>query len=239
VPKPRVGKVEVQLTEKQRRFAAEFPVDLCGAKAAVRAGYSRRTADRIASRLLRHPGVAAILAKHAARVGEQLDLTVERLEAELARCAFLDPRRLFGEGGRMLEVHELDEDTARAVASVKVRVAKVTTGDDAAGLAKSLGVETPEGRKVEKVELGTVELKFNSKVEAISLSLKRLGALVERVQAVHSVIPDDITNEEWALAAAMVHGVRPDIGERVSQGLHHGQPVAPPTGAGGPRREAS
>jgi phage terminase small subunit len=37
------------LTPKQERFVAEYQIDLNATQAAIRAGYSRRTANRIAS----------------------------------------------------------------------------------------------------------------------------------------------------------------------------------------------
>ena len=205
-------KAEVRLTAKQRRFAAEYLVDLCGAKAAVRAGYSAKTADRIASRLLRNPGVAAILTEHTAQVGQQLNLTVERLERELARVAYVDPRKLRGEGGRVLDLHELDEDTARAVASVKHRIARVVRGAKAAPAAKALGIEPDlDGRKVEELVLATVETRLHNKVEAIGLGFKRLGALVERHEVSMATTVPDITDEEYELLALLHHRIRPQV----------------------------
>lgn len=42
----------MQLSEKQNRFVSEYLVDLNGAGAAVRAGFSKRSARQIASQLL-------------------------------------------------------------------------------------------------------------------------------------------------------------------------------------------
>ena len=46
--------------------------------------------------------------------------TREKLLREIARLAFADPRRLLRENGTMLPLHELDDDTAAAIASVEV-----------------------------------------------------------------------------------------------------------------------
>ena len=40
------------LTDKQRLFTEEYPIDLNATQAAIRAGYSERTAGQSASRLL-------------------------------------------------------------------------------------------------------------------------------------------------------------------------------------------
>ena len=61
---------DARLTPKQARFVAEYLVDLNGKQAAVRAGYSRATAEQQASRLLRNAQVrAAIDAEQTARFG--------------------------------------------------------------------------------------------------------------------------------------------------------------------------
>lgn len=51
---------------------------------------------------------------------EAADLSVERTLRELARIAFADPRKLFRPNGEPIPVHELDDDTAAAVASMEV-----------------------------------------------------------------------------------------------------------------------
>jgi hypothetical protein len=52
--------VEGRLTPKQERFVSEYLKDLNGAAAAVRTGYSLRTADRQAYALLRKPEISRV-----------------------------------------------------------------------------------------------------------------------------------------------------------------------------------
>ena len=47
-------------------------------------------------------------------------VTRERLLREIGRLAFVDPRRLLHDNGSMRALHELDDDTAAAIASVEV-----------------------------------------------------------------------------------------------------------------------
>ena len=49
MPKPRAGQ---KLTDRQELFCQEYLVDLNGTQAAIRAGYSEKTADRIANQNL-------------------------------------------------------------------------------------------------------------------------------------------------------------------------------------------
>ena len=54
-----------QLTEKQRLFVAEYLIDLNATQAAVRAGYSKRTAQRIGSENLSKPLISEAIQEKA------------------------------------------------------------------------------------------------------------------------------------------------------------------------------
>ena len=63
------------MTVKQGRFVQEFLVDRNGAAAAIRAGYSRRTAASIAHELLRKPEIDAAVRKGEAKLAGDAKLT--------------------------------------------------------------------------------------------------------------------------------------------------------------------
>ena len=75
--KPRLRRPPRPLTEKARRFAHEYTVDLNATKAAERAGYSRRTARSAGHRLLTNVDVENLIAKHADRHIRRVDLRAE------------------------------------------------------------------------------------------------------------------------------------------------------------------
>ena len=50
------------LTDKQKRFCEEYLIDLNATQAAIRAGYSPKTAEQTASRLLRNVNVQEYIA---------------------------------------------------------------------------------------------------------------------------------------------------------------------------------
>jgi len=78
------------LTPRQRRFVAEYVVDLNAAAAARRAGYSARSAKETAYDLLRRPAVQAAIAREQARLRERTEVTQEYVIAAiretLERC---------------------------------------------------------------------------------------------------------------------------------------------------------
>ena len=63
------------LTAKQRRFIDEYMVDMNGAAAAVRAGYSRKTSRAIACELLTKPDIQAGLQSRGAALARELEIT--------------------------------------------------------------------------------------------------------------------------------------------------------------------
>jgi phage terminase small subunit len=63
------------MNEKQTRFVQEYLVDRVGAAAAVRAGYSPRTARQIAHELLTHVDIAEAVREGEAEIAAHAQLT--------------------------------------------------------------------------------------------------------------------------------------------------------------------
>jgi len=61
-----------EMTKKQQRFCDEYLIDLDGTKAAIRAGYSPKTAAAIASENLRKPKLREYIAERMAEKEKQL-----------------------------------------------------------------------------------------------------------------------------------------------------------------------
>ena len=79
---------EREITAKQRRFCEEYLIDLNATQAAIRAGYSARTAKAIASENLTKPYIAAEIAAAFAARSERTEVTQDRVIEELALIAF-------------------------------------------------------------------------------------------------------------------------------------------------------
>ncbi len=135
------------LTARQARFVQEYLVDLNAKQAAIRAGYSPRSAETNGNRMLRNAQVAAAVRVAKAERERRTEITSDRVLRELARVAFFDPRKLFGADGQPLPIAELDDDAAAVVAGLEVsvahnddgtvtRVAKIKLADKLAALEK-------------------------------------------------------------------------------------------------------
>lgn len=73
------------LTAKQQRFVEEYLVDLNGTQAAIRAGYSPKTANEQAARLLAHVSVAAAVQAAMDKRSERTEITADYVLSNLAQ----------------------------------------------------------------------------------------------------------------------------------------------------------
>lgn len=71
--------VERKLTPRQERFVKEYLVDLNATQAAIRAGYSAKTANRIGPELLGKTCVAAAIARQKEKRAAKIELTAEKV----------------------------------------------------------------------------------------------------------------------------------------------------------------
>ena len=83
-----MGTPETTLTPKQTLFCQEYAVDLNGTQAAIRAGYSPRTAEQQASRLLSNVKVKAFLQKDTDERSERLEIRADEVLRELEAIAY-------------------------------------------------------------------------------------------------------------------------------------------------------
>ncbi len=151
------------LNAKQERFVAEYLVDLSATQAAVRAGYSERTAHSQGPRLLEHVGVKAAIAAGMRDRAERTEMTADRVLLEIRRLATSDLRRVFTPDGALMPVSQWDDHTAAAISSVKVVTRKEPGGGDDA-----------------PVEYVT-ELKLWDKNSALDKAGKHLGMFREQI----------------------------------------------------------
>lgn len=71
------------LNEKQQRFVDEYLVDLNATQAAIRAGYSKKTAYQQGHELLKHPEVEQAISAAKAERAERTEITKDMVVQEL------------------------------------------------------------------------------------------------------------------------------------------------------------
>lgn len=77
-----------KLTPKQIKFIDEYLIDLNATQAAIRAGYSKKTAQRIGSENLSKPLIQEEIQKRRNKLQSKCEITQERVLRELAAIAF-------------------------------------------------------------------------------------------------------------------------------------------------------
>jgi len=115
------------MTPKQERFCEEYLVDLNATQAAIRAGYSQKTAQEIGaqnlSKLIISEKIAALMSQRSERTRITADMVLE----ELRYIAFSRMRRVmkWGPGGvKLLDSDELSEADEAAVSEVSQTITK-------------------------------------------------------------------------------------------------------------------
>lgn len=104
----------MSLTPKQARFVEEYLVDLNATQAAIRAGYSEKTAEVIGYENLRKPQISEVIAQRMADRAQRTEITQDKVLRELAKIGFSDIRRAVGWGASVAEA-DSDEPTPGSV----------------------------------------------------------------------------------------------------------------------------
>jgi phage terminase small subunit len=107
------------LTPKQQRFVDEYLIDLNATQAAIRAGYSARTADVQASQILSIPKVAAAVEAAIGERSKRTEITGDSVLRELLLIATADIGQAFDEAGCLLPLGEMPENTRRAISAIE------------------------------------------------------------------------------------------------------------------------
>mgnify|MGYP003745358937 CR=1 FL=1 len=104
------------LSAKQQRFVDEYLVDLNATQAAIRAGYSEKTAGAQGFDLLKKPEIEAAIAEAMKRRSKRTDVTQDRVVKELAAMAFYDPADLASTPvNSPKDIANLPEDVRRSI----------------------------------------------------------------------------------------------------------------------------
>lgn len=145
-----------KLNEKQKRFVDEYLIDLNATQAAIRAGYSVRTANEQGSQLLAKLSIQAEISRRMAERSKRTGVNQDRVVLELAKIAFLKMTDVVDSQGRIRD--GADEDDLSCIESIKYKHS-----------------ESENGSSTER------EVKAASKIKALELLGKHLGMWNDRL----------------------------------------------------------
>jgi phage terminase small subunit len=150
------------LTAKQARFVEEYLTDRNATQAAIRAGYSPKTAKSIGQENLTKPDVAAALAARSTQQSARLQVEADQAREQNAFIVTFDPADLFDTLGRLLPVRLMPRHVRCALRSIEVVKRNLTRGDGATDT--------------------TYKVQFWDKLKAIEMEYKHFGLLTDQVE---------------------------------------------------------
>lgn len=172
MPKPKRSGHEA----KRAIFAAEYLIDRNATQAAIRAGYSRKSAHTQGSALLKYPDVKKIIDERSAVVNktlaERYDVTADKIQRELALLGFsnaLDYGVVTDDGHFEIDLTQTTRDQFAAVQEITSKVVRIGTkgarGKDAPLITERQTKIKLAGKREALVDLGKIHGLFKDGVE--------------------------------------------------------------------------
>ncbi len=169
-----------ELTPKQLRFCQEYLVDFNATQAAIRAGYSKKTAYSQGQRLLKNVETQKKLRELIQQQTVRTQIDADKVIKEAGRVALADVGLAFKEDGTFKDIHDIPKELRRAISGIET-------------------IETYTGTGKNKVWTGYIKkIKFWSKDKQIEVLMKHLGLFREDnkqagqtlASAVHQALKD-------------------------------------------------
>ncbi|WP_038291772.1 terminase small subunit [Zooshikella ganghwensis] len=178
-----------KLTPKQAMFVKEYLVDLNATQAAIRAGYSKRTAREQAARLLSKVNIQEAIQQIQSVRAKRLTISADRIEQELARIAFsqitdvVEWRR-----EKLNNTHEQDDKPPVEIQQVLLKNSDTLPTEVTATIQEV--AQTTHG----------VRIKLYDKLKALELLGRRHGMFIDKVEHSGSVkhLSEDELNQRIA-----------------------------------------
>lgn len=168
------------LNEKQERFADEYQVDLNATQAAIRAGYSKKTAGQIGERLLKNVEIKQKIERALKERKKRSKTSADRVIREIALLAYSDIGNIIdftGDSIKLKNGRDITPAARRTISSVKVKRHFEGRGDDA--------------REVE-----IIEFKLWDKTSALEKLARHINLYRERepLEVLLASLPADLAN---------------------------------------------
>lgn len=171
-----------KLTAKQARFVDEYLIDLNATQAAIRAGYSKRSAGQIGEENLKKPEIQKAIQDAQQKRSERTEITQDRVLQELAKIGFsnmMDYVTPTDSGDLVTDFSKLTRDQAAAISEVTVEEYVEGKGD-AARDVKRVKFKLSDKRAA-LVDMGRHLGMFKDKVEVTGEDGKDLFPMIKVV----------------------------------------------------------
>lgn len=155
------------LSDKQRIFCLEYAASWNGTRAAIKAGYSEKTARAIASENLTKPNIQAYIKHIQSDIAAAAGVSAFRNLMELTKIAYTNPTDIRESWEQLKDWESIPDDVKAGIAEV-VTVSKV--------LRRVGGGDESEDENSGLVQtLETVKVKMHDKLKALDMINRMLG----------------------------------------------------------------
>lgn len=127
-----------KLTNKQKLFVKEYLIDLNATQAAIRAGYSVRSASFIGMELLNKTIVADAIQKAMDKRTERTQINADYVLNRLVEIDQLDIADILNDDGKVLPIKEWPQVWRQSISAVDVQGLLSNEGDIAASIVKKI-----------------------------------------------------------------------------------------------------
>jgi len=151
--------------EKQyRAFAQEYIISFNGKEAAIKAGYSEKTASSQASRLLTHVKVQEYLKFYTEEREKRTEITGDMVIKELSKTAFIQESDFYHDNGDVKKLSELTDEQKAGLSSYGFKSLHIGDGEY---------IDVPV-------------FKAQDKIKSLELLGKHFGIFNEKTEMIHS-----------------------------------------------------
>jgi phage terminase small subunit len=163
-----------ELTPKIKRFCEEYIKDLNGTQAAIRAGYSKKTAKEKASQLLTKVNVQDYLFQLKKGLSDKNEGLAQQVIDELKKIGFCNIQDFISDGNEIKDLTKISRDKAAAVESIKKTTTELNGGENSSGSKTSIQFKLYDKLSaLEKIgrHLGIFELDNQQKAATINVNI--------------------------------------------------------------------
>lgn len=146
----------MQINDQQMKFCKEYMKDFNGTQAAIRAGYSKKTANEQAAQLLAKVSVQKYLETLKQKAAYKNEELTERIKNELIKLGFSNIQDFIEEDNEIKDLTTIPANHAACVESIKKTVTKF--GDEKTGGTKT-----------------SIQFKLHSKLDALEKLARYVG----------------------------------------------------------------
>ena len=169
-----------KLTDKQQRFVDEYLKDLNATQAAIRAGYSERTAQEQSSRLLSNVMVREAIAAGKVERAEQVKIDANYVLYRLVEIDQMDVLDILDDEGNMLPVSQWPKVWRTTLSGLDINRLRTLGGNDDQAEVESVLQKIKWPDKVKNLELIGRHVDVQAWKERVEMEVVDHAAMLEK-----------------------------------------------------------